>query len=496
MALAYDIKSKKLQDQGKKRKNNEDYVDSFEPSDPNERLTSGCLYVVADGVGGAARGERASEYAVQKVLYEYYYQSDVQPEKRLVSAVESANRDIYQFTDEVGHGRMATTLVAALILQNKLTVVNVGDSRAYLIRGGQAQQVTRDHSYVGEMVRDGSLTEEEALHSKAKNRLTRSVGGNAEVQVDLFRDIPLQPGDRILLCTDGLTRYTLRQDIEKLTADGNVDTIAQRCVDFALRNGGADNITVVVIEVLPASAPTLMIPIQRPGLPANLDNQETLTDLRGGSKRSNSGDGRLSSKEILILVVATIALVVVVISGVILITGRPTSPSQPEPSPSAIETVTVPAETMTPKPTSRRQLIAEGSQTPSFTPSTNQPDQAQANSVSASSTTILLTVSPTVIQTSSPAPSNGFCLVQIISGDTPLTILLEYKSPYNPTTYYYYNCGGGAPCTDQKPTVVPTLSNGNPSLPLNMWIKLITINQTNCTDHTGPHHSFWYIQNP
>ena len=216
------ILSSSLSDLGRKRANNEDFIASFEPTDPAEQTASGSLYVVADGVGGAALGERASQYAAEKVLYEYYLHADIEVEERLIQIIEQVNDEIYSFADQSENiTHMGTTLVAAAIRGDLLTVANVGDSRAYLIRAGEVTQITRDHNLVGELVNNGSMTEAEARTSKVKNRLTRALGSEEEIQVDIFSPIQLQPGDQVLLCSDGLTRYAQREDIANLTKVGN-----------------------------------------------------------------------------------------------------------------------------------------------------------------------------------------------------------------------------------------------------------------------------------
>jgi PPM family protein phosphatase len=234
---------------GRKRKNNEDSLSYYEPESPQEYLQSGNLYIVADGVGGAAKGERASRYAAEKVLYEYYQMPQVLPGERLRQLMREAGNQIYQYADGESFGRMATTMVAAVIKDDRLLVAHVGDSRAYLIRGGQVKQLTRDHSLVGEMIRDGTITEEESLSSKVKNRLTRSLGGEENVHVDVTAEIELEPGDRILLCTDGLTRYALPVNLLEMVPARSPKQAVQSLIDFANRQGGADNVTAIVISV-------------------------------------------------------------------------------------------------------------------------------------------------------------------------------------------------------------------------------------------------------
>ncbi len=248
MGFVFRLHPAGLTDVGQKRPHNEDFIGYFEPSSPKEVLESGCLYVVADGVGGAAQGERASKYAVQKLLYAYYQRTTLPPGERLQSIIQEIGNDIYAYGRSPHGARMATTLVAAVVWRETLIVANVGDSRAYLLRAGEARQITQDHSLVAEMVRNGLLTEEEAEESQYKNRLTRSLGGEANPKVDIFEE-PLAEGDRILLCSDGLSRYATPADIVRLTADATPEEAVQRLVDFANQQGGADNISAILIAV-------------------------------------------------------------------------------------------------------------------------------------------------------------------------------------------------------------------------------------------------------
>jgi|GEM_PF-130244 len=246
----YQIRSALLSHPGRKRHNNEDFAVLFEPEDATDLNTSGRIYIVADGVGGAAQGEKASQYAAQKVMYEYYRFPDLEPGERLERFMEQASHDIHSFAANNDQPmRMATTMVAAVVCNDLLTVANVGDSRAYLIRDGAAHQITNDHSLVGELVRSGEMTEEEAMRSRIKNRITRSLGGHSDVAVDTFRKIPLKIGDKVILCSDGLTRYAANADIVRLTAEGNPEQIVGRLVDYANQSGGADNVSVILLSV-------------------------------------------------------------------------------------------------------------------------------------------------------------------------------------------------------------------------------------------------------
>ena len=324
--------SAKLSDVGRKRKNNEDYVASFEPTDPKELQASGCLYIVADGVGGASKGERASQYAADKVLYEYYQLTSLEPADRLRKAISQVNEDIFGYAEQSERvTRMATTMVAAVVRGNTLMVANVGDSRAYLIHSGEATQITRDHSIVGEMMATGEMTEAEAQASKVKNRLTRSVGGEAEVHVQVYDPITLQPGDKVLLCTDGLTRYAMRQQITEMTAQGSPQEIAGKLIQYANKRGGADNVSVIVIAFEPvgiAEQPAIQIP-QRPQPPLNWAAMETMqtepqTPLLTNAAWRNKPKNRLARRQkdvnlFIGILAATIIIVIGLGSGAVIV---------------------------------------------------------------------------------------------------------------------------------------------------------------------------------
>lgn len=278
MGIEFAITSDVRTDPGKKRDHNEDFLAFFVPDDPDERQRSGCLYIVADGVGGAMDGEIASRYAAEKILYDYYHDDEPDLGERLRHIIQQTGNDIFEHSQTGGRfKRMATTVVAAAIQGERLIVANVGDSRAYLIRDGEAHQITRDHTVAGELLRDHKISEKEARDQPGKNRLTRSVGGESDVHVDIFLDISLLPGDRILLCSDGLARYTLSQDIAHLASSGSPEEITKRCIDYANRKGGVDNVTVATIEIGSPSegAVTVRAPSAHAPVPVDLDTLST-----------------------------------------------------------------------------------------------------------------------------------------------------------------------------------------------------------------------------
>lgn len=254
-------------DIGRQRENNEDAVGGRAPRNAREARQSGWLYVVADGMGGHQFGERASQHVLQTLLEGYYAMPDVPPPERLRRLIEQANTEIYQEARRILGERqhMGTTVVAAAIHQDTLYLAHVGDSRAYLIRGERIHRLTRDHSVVEEMVRSGVMTPQEARTSKLRNRLTRSVGTRPKVEVELSPPISLQPGDLILLCSDGLTQYANDEDI--LTAAyGAPQDIVERLIAFANAHGGSDNVTVVAIRYDKAPVLAAVPPVARAAL--------------------------------------------------------------------------------------------------------------------------------------------------------------------------------------------------------------------------------------
>lgn len=300
-----------LTDQGITRSNNEDSYSGYEPTEPLELQQFGCLYIVADGVGGAQFGERASQYAAKKILYDFYQQSGTDPADRLAKIIQNTGNEIFNYSVENGV-RMATTLVAANIIGEKLTVANVGDSRAYLFRSGTIKQITRDHNRAAELVRSGMLTSEEAKESKTKNTLTRSLGGDSDENVDLFTDIQLLAGDLILLCSDGLSRYTSENDLLQLASFGTLEEIATRMVDFANRSGGADNITLYLIKVAEggAAVPT----ISRYKTPEAIDWETISTAPTIRTKRHKTNPSIFSSiPHLIILLVGLVILLILIV---------------------------------------------------------------------------------------------------------------------------------------------------------------------------------------
>ena len=217
------------------------------------------LFVVCDGMGGAAAGEVASQMAVQTIgaevagaTLEASATRGLQPRTtQLGHAVEAANRAIYERAlGEAEHAGMGTTVVGAWVADNVVSIAHVGDSRAYVSSDEGFEAVTIDHSLVEAQVRSGSISREQSLTSAHQNVLLRALGKEPDVEVEL-NEITVAAGDRVLLCTDGLTRMVSDGDLaETLTRfRGDPQGACDSLIAAANNAGGADNITAVVIEV-------------------------------------------------------------------------------------------------------------------------------------------------------------------------------------------------------------------------------------------------------
>jgi serine/threonine protein phosphatase PrpC len=268
---------------GRVRTNNEDsyrVIDSMN------------LYILSDGMGGEAHGEIASAMAVD-VVAKHCAETEVDPAmtifadmpsawtektRRLSSAVHLANKSIFDSAQTHQEQRgMGATITAAWIDGTRLSIAHVGDSRAYLLRSGSLQQLTSDHSLVAEQVRRGILTPAEAERSDMQSVLLRALGAHAEIEVD-SEEHTLFGGDVLLLCSDGLTRMITEPEIAgTLQAVPDPTKAAERLIELANEQGGADNITAIVVRV-------------------GDEPKGWFSWLWGNSKKSNSPNGSAGGK--------------------------------------------------------------------------------------------------------------------------------------------------------------------------------------------------------
>ena len=234
-----------ITDVGNLRSTNED---SFVVLLGRDAPLGDALIAVADGMGGHASGEVASQMALDDLIDALSKTSSL-TNHSIRRAVELANRRINSASTLAPELRgMGTTLVAGLLAGSVLLVSNVGDSRAYLFRAGELRVLTKDHSWVREMVAQGLLTSEEASSHPRRNILTRALGVVEPVMVDIFR-IELRQGDRILLCSDGLHGLVNDSAIASILSGESLKGAAGELVESAKRAGGTDNITVVVAQI-------------------------------------------------------------------------------------------------------------------------------------------------------------------------------------------------------------------------------------------------------
>ncbi len=238
------LKTFSITDIGRKRQLNQDYLYTSEA--PVGNLPN--LFIVADGMGGHKAGDFASKATVETIVEEINLSKETRVPKIFSDAIRAANvlvrRIAAQQEDLEG---MGTTVVTASYADGVLTCANVGDSRLYVV-GREIRQITRDHSYVEEMVRMGSLEKNEARNHPKKNVITRAVGAEDTVEPDFFT-VKLEEGEMILMCTDGLTNMLEDEEI-RMILSGARDIVekAQELVNAANEKGGKDNITVVLIE--------------------------------------------------------------------------------------------------------------------------------------------------------------------------------------------------------------------------------------------------------
>lgn len=219
-------------------------------------LDRGSLYGLADGMGGYTHGQFASHLALEK-LFQIFYDESNSPEKALKRGIDAANLSIMQATQRMHAGRMGTTLLAAHIDGNRLSVAHVGDSRMYLIRDHTARCLTSDHSVAGDLVRAKVISPQKVRGHAQRSILTKCVGVELFVQPDITQ-FTLQDGDCLILCSDGL--WGVIEDDEFAQAASEVraaDALSQRLIDMALERDTDDNASVVVVAVnhITAKAP-------------------------------------------------------------------------------------------------------------------------------------------------------------------------------------------------------------------------------------------------
>ncbi|MBT4511570.1 MAG: Stp1/IreP family PP2C-type Ser/Thr phosphatase [Chloroflexi bacterium] len=243
-------------DIGREREENQDYYGFYEGT------PYGYLWAVCDGMGGAAGGKKASIMAVELIRDTFHEEDHENIEEVIRTSVTRANKAIFErsLEEPVLHG-MGTTAVILVIKNTQAYIAHVGDSRIYLVREGQMQQLTTDHSLVQGLVEEGTLTKEQAKDHPQSHIITRSIGVMEKVDCDIrSTPIELKPDDRFILCSDGLTGMVSEEVIREFALEFGPRQACKKLIDLANKNGGTDNITVQIIKILPPLPPPRSFP--------------------------------------------------------------------------------------------------------------------------------------------------------------------------------------------------------------------------------------------
>jgi len=239
-----------LSSPGPVRDNNEDFVGFWQPQSVEEKRGLGAVAVLADGVGGMSFGEVASRLAVETALATFREAPEGQtPQQLLTQMFNAANIAVYdKGMEEHGKHRMATTLSVAVLRNNEVVVGNVGDSRVYLVHKGEAKQLSTDHSYVGMQQKFGLISEQDAKTSEHRSILTRSVGQDPVIRVDVEATTVFK-GDRIVLCSDGLYAHVADSEIADIISRLSPAQACRQLVALAEQRGTDDNLSIQVLQI-------------------------------------------------------------------------------------------------------------------------------------------------------------------------------------------------------------------------------------------------------
>lgn len=245
------LEAASLTDVGLLRANNEDSYLYWEPESEDAFQQKGRLAVIADGMGGYEGGQEASRLAVETVRFFYDENFNGDPTASLVLGLQTAHQTIQRYAEEHPQfAGMGTTCTAIAIVDHQLYFGHIGDSRLYLSRGAALSRLTRDHSYVGRLVETGIVRSEDAESHPQRHILTAALGSGREIVPDAPEQaIPLQEGDQLILCTDGLWSVVGEQEILRAVQTHAPADACQALVRKALELGGPDNVTVIVLRV-------------------------------------------------------------------------------------------------------------------------------------------------------------------------------------------------------------------------------------------------------
>jgi PPM family protein phosphatase len=244
-----DLHAVAVTDRGCTRAHNEDSVRFVQPSASVIKKRMGCLAIVADGMGGHASGEVASSIAVEMIASEYYRSKRI-PVKALEEAARMANEKIWnRAVQNQALKGMGTTCTAVAIAGRRLSVLHIGDSRAYLLKKERLIQLSEDHTYVQELVRLGKITPEQATDHPDGNILTKSLGTAPKRECDIFQAAEqFEPGDKLMLCSDGLYEYFSTDELAVLLQQKDLAEISEQLSSMVLEFGAHDNFSLLLVE--------------------------------------------------------------------------------------------------------------------------------------------------------------------------------------------------------------------------------------------------------
>jgi serine/threonine protein phosphatase PrpC/Na+-transporting methylmalonyl-CoA/oxaloacetate decarboxylase gamma subunit len=270
---------------GRQRQQNQDAIGHLVPPDPAVLDELGQIFVLADGVGGLKGGDLASQYALSTIISSYYDQTEGTPADRLARAIAEANNVIYD-EGQAQDTTMATTIVAAVVRGHDLIIGSVGDSPAFLIREGRPRKLTLDHTVA-------ALSDTTPGMEGSGHKLVRALGVAASVKVDIITG-RVRDGDCVVLCSDGLTRYVLPEEIERVTTDLPLEDATKTLIEMANERGGADNISLIVLRLVNeeiAQLPALDDPMLGWGRPRRSERTRAQTPpVRVGSRIKPAGE--------------------------------------------------------------------------------------------------------------------------------------------------------------------------------------------------------------
>jgi PPM family protein phosphatase len=251
MRIRPGVQLASLSDIGCQRENNEDQFAYWEPADDEEFARKGRLAIVADGMGGHEGGQEASRIAVESIQEIFAHTPEADLRSLLLTGFQIAHERILDYA--AGHPElhgMGTTATAIVLLGNQLYFAHVGDSRLYLVRGSSISRLTHDHSYVGRLVQNGVISPEEAETHPQRHILTAALGAGTEISPEtLEHPFPLEKGDVLVLCTDGLWSLLAETEIQSIVASNEPQEACRALIKLTKDRGGPDNITVQVLRI-------------------------------------------------------------------------------------------------------------------------------------------------------------------------------------------------------------------------------------------------------